>query len=298
MRIIPCIILFACLVCPPIAMADAAPDPLNKGIRPHRRSSRVEMTAEEVDITLKSDLCRVTARFVFTNPTDVTETMEVGFPSSYPAEIINPLVHVDGQRAVTRSDMDRETQTTVIDEKVYNKHLDTHWLLWDMTFAAQQTRHVTVTYGVKPFDTADYVVTPYTKHRFAIKDEFAAHEWTISPEVRRVLDAIQSRTTGYVLQTGAGWGGSIGKAIIKAGPVSLIRWAKPLKTATKLGNKFQWQLHDVEPDFDIFVGFNPGISLAEEQKLAKKAAFRHPNSHALREYVAFLAAVSGNTGGY
>jgi len=247
------------------------------------------MEKERVDITLDDKLCKVTALFVFSNPTDTAETMEVGFPSSYPAEIKNALVHVDGKLIATRQSMDRKIEKQEFDGGIEEKHIDTHWLLWDMTFEANQTRHVTISYQVEPFDNADYVSTPYTEHRFAIEEEFSAKEWPISPEVRRVLGAIRSKTTGYVLQTGAGWDGPIGEAVITADPITAIRWYTPDAQAHQIGDRLVWALRNIEPDFDIYIEFNSTINLAQERKWAEEARSVHPKSLALKKYVSFIS---------
>jgi len=282
------LLIFILLACPALVLADAAPDPLNKGIRPHRRTSAVQMVKERVDITLDDKLCKVTALFVFSNPTDTAETMEVGFPSSYPAEIKNALVHVDGTLTPTRKSMDRKTEKQEFDGEIEEKHLDTHWLLWDMTFEANQTRRVTISYQVEPFDNADYVSTPYTEHRFAIEEEFSAREWSISPEVRRVLDAIRSKTTGYVLQTGTGWGGPIGEAVITVGPAKAIRWYSPGAQAHFVGDRLVWDLRNIEPDFDIFIEFNTNMDIKKEIEGVSEARINRDESRTVEKLNNYL----------
>lgn len=233
------------------------------------------MTSERVAIQLEDALCKVTALFVFTNPTETAEVMEVGFPS-YPEEIINPLVHVDGRQVQTRTGVK------------YNNH----WLLWDMSFEARQTKRVTISYSVKPFDATLRMYTPYTTHRYAIQDEFKTRGWPITREVQRVLDSIQSRTTGYVLQTGKAWDGPIGKAVISAMPYQSLRWVEPRRGISSTKDALVWELFGLEPDFDIAIEYNPFISLDEEREIAKAASLRHPESRPLWEYVAFLSPVS------
>lgn len=295
MRILYLLITILCLAWPQPGWTDAAPDPLNKGIRPHRLSSRVEMTAEQVTISLGEDICTVEAHFLFSNPSDTNETMEVGFPSGYPAEIIAPVIQADDKRIVPRISTEQTTERVPFDGGNEEKHHFTHWLLWDMTFKAGQSQSVSISYSVKPFDNGDYVVTPYTAHRFAIEQEFHLHGWEITPEVQRVLDAIQSKATGYILRTGSGWGGPIGKAVISVFPENAVRWLSPQEKALFTEGGIEWQFVDTEPDFDIFVEYNPSLPLAEERQLAAKAYGRHQTSRTLWEYITFLTPIPNET---
>lgn len=291
---------FALILLPALALADAAPDPLNKGIRPHKRTSNVQMTAERVDILLGEDRCEVTATFLFTNPSQQTETMEVGFPSSYPGEIRDAVVTIAGKQVKTR----KSTETDIVTEDFYGqpveKKFDTHWLLWDMEFAAGQTREVSVSYWVEPFDNEDYVSTPYTRFRTVIRDEFAKKKWDVVPEVKRVLAAIDSRTTGYVLMTGAGWSDVIGEAVITARHpergIDGVRWCSTDYAVKADAHGLTWTLRNFEPDADIFVEFNPSVSLADEIKLAETALTKRSESQGLQEYLAYLRILAEKNG--
>lgn len=294
------LILAILLITTAFALADAAPDPLNKGIRPHRRTSKVQMTTERVDILLGEKRCEVTATFLFTNPSKQTETMEVGFPSSYPGEIRDAVVTIADRLVKTRNSTETDIVTEDFDGQPVEKKFDTHWLLWDMEFAAGQTREVTVSYWVKPFDNKDYVSTPYTRYRTLIRDEFAKNRWDVVPEVKRVLEAIDSRTTGYVLMTGAGWNDVIGEAVITARHpdrgIDGVRWYSTDYAVKADVHGLTWTLKDFEPDADIFVEFNPDISLAGEIKLAEAALAVRPESQGLQEYLAYLRILAEKSG--
>jgi len=280
------------LLLPVFAFADAAPDPLNKGIRPHRRTSNVQMSAERVDLLLGKERCMVTATFLFTNPSKQTETMEVGFPSSYPGEIKDAVVIVAGKPVQTRNSTETDIVTEEFKGLPVEKRFDTHWLLWDMTFAAGQTKEVTVSYWVEPFDNKDFVSTPYTRYRTNIREEFDKKKWNVRPEVERVLEAIDSRTTGYVLMTGAGWSDVIGEAVITAGHpeygIDGVRWFSSDYDVKVHKQSLTWTLKNFEPDADIFVEFNPSVSLTDEIQLAEAALKTRSESRALQEYLAYL----------
>ncbi|MBG0777231.1 MAG: hypothetical protein H0S85_12475 [Desulfovibrionaceae bacterium] len=285
-----CAVLACLATAPRAAWADAAPDPLNKGVRPYAESGRVRMDAERVDIVLGAERCRVAARFAFRNAADAAETLEVGFPSSYPHEITEVSVRIDGREVPVRES--RELTVSRVQGPsggLEDREVRTYWVLWDMAFAPGQRRVVDVGYAFAPSDPGDVVATPYTAHRFAVVEEFAAMGRSLSAEARAVVAAIDSRTAGYVLHTGRGWSESIGEAVISAAHPALgaaaLRRIEPMEGAAATPGGVRWTYHGLEPAFDLSVEYNPRMGLDEELDLARAAAARHPDSRALRAYL-------------
>ncbi len=272
------------------AWADAAPDPLRKGISPVRKSSRVMMLSERVEITLGAERCGFWAHFVLKNPTDVAEILEVGFPASYPNEILDPMVEVDEHGVTTERSIETTFERFDFEGQEEVKEFDTHWLLWKMQFEPGQTRTVDMRYWVRPWDHEDYVSTAYTSHRFDIREEFRTK--TKPPAVKRVLSAVRSFATGYVLRTGTGWDGPIGRAeIIVRHPAygaGALRRIAPDRDYEIRDNALVWTFENFEPDFDIGIEFNNEMELEQEVELARQAVKAAPHSQALLSYERYL----------
>ncbi len=301
-RLLPLLIL---LLCPAWVLADARPNPLDHGMNPQLRHGEVRMLEETVLITLGRERCRIQCLFVLVNTSDTVQQLEVGFPSNYPHDILDAVLRVDDRPTPLRTAVDKKVNRRTHGEDVFERVHMTHWLLWNMRFEPHQTRIVEITYEVAPRDNADIWSTPYTQHRFDIAREFEAGGPNVTPdvtpEVAAVLAAIRSLSTGYTLRTGAGWKDTIASAVLQVEHPELgaqaLRWAEPETGLRFTARGLEWRLTNLEPDFDLFVEFNPSLPLDAEQELAARAVQRHPDSAALRAYADYLAGLAAQSGG-
>ncbi len=174
------------------ARADIAPEPLITGgtsAAPKLAAGQacpVTMVAEEVDLYPSAAKNVVTARFVLKNTGDTDAELEVGFPSYFKMPLQDFKAEVDGQpQAAEVKNIDGGGKKSVF----------TYWMCWPMKLAKGQERKVTVRYSVE------------TEHVYA-----KLHIKNLPAELK---DKVWQRSSGYVLRTGAGWAGNIGKAVIR-----------------------------------------------------------------------------------
>ena len=256
------------------AIADVAPEPLHEGLSPKTRTpTEVVMTSETVEVRLGGrERCDFVLEFVFDNPTDRAEIMEVGFPTSYKDELKGLTVTVDG--APVEVAYDHETQTYRMgptgDE--YSKTSHTHWLTWKMTFPARATRKVSMRYWVVPRDNSHWM-TRYRDLREQIERDFKNDE--LPEAVKAVLRGMSSINTGYTLVTGAGWAGRIGQAVITvAHPkdgAAVLRSFHPREDFALTGEALTWTFTNFEPTFDLDIEYTDGVTLGVEIALVTAA---------------------------
>ncbi len=297
-RLLPLLIL---LLCPALVLADVRPNPLDHGMNPQLRHGEVRMREETVLITLGRERCRIQCLFVLVNTSPAVQQLEVGFPANYPHDILDATLLIDDMPCPLRKEVEKKINRRVHDDGVFERVHMTHWLLWNMRFEPHQTRIVEITYEVAPRDNADVWSTPYTQHRFDIAREFEAGGRAVTPEVAAVLAAIRSLSTGYTLRTGAGWKDTIASAVLQVEHPEMgaqaLRWAEPATGLRFTARGLDWRLTNLDPDFDLFVEFNPFLPLDAEQELAARAVQRHPDSVALRAYADYLAGVATQRNG-
>lgn len=274
------------------AFADAAPDPLHKGLTPARKSSRIQMISEQVDIYLGRSRCEFKVSFHMKNPTTTAESLEVGFPTSYENEVRDPIVRINGRQVETRPGIEKEIERIDIDGKKYTKIHSTHWILWDMTFEAEETQTLTMSYWVQPAFHSDIVITPYTRYMHAITEEFRNKGTEMPAEISRLISAVKSYSTGYILETGSGWDSIIEDAVInvyhKEKGIGVVRWFDPRDNVIFTKDRMTWNLSFFEPDFDITIEFNGGHTVDEEIALVEKAIFATDYGEALQEFQSYL----------
>jgi formylglycine-generating enzyme required for sulfatase activity len=233
------------------ARADGAPppDPTVGGAGPYRpQKTNVQMMAETVIITVsdqpknkgQGEPIHVSARFTMQNQGQEEEKMQVIFPltrlsaeyemqSDYHVNLDSFKVKVAGQPADT-------TEITTPAEKGYELEYEgnsaspsggflpsVHWAAFDATFPVHKNVLLEVEYDMVPYGGV----------------EFTAIE--------------------YILETGAGWYGSIlsGDIILRlpyTASGEAIRWANEGYTLS--GNEIRWHLRNLEPtrDDNIAVG--------------------------------------------
>jgi hypothetical protein len=189
-----------------LALADIAPDPLMTGGNALSAKSRgvpVEMAWEEVDLTPSAEKNAVRAVFGLRNTGSEAVEFEVGFPSYFEMPLQDFALEVDGKKELA------EVKKVELGGP---KKLFEYWMCWSMKFDKGQERKVEVRYWVK---TAPGRSDLY--HRELPKDLAAK---------------INPLASGYVLRTGAGWAGRIGRAVVRLHYGAVKRgWIKELQPA-------------------------------------------------------------------
>jgi hypothetical protein len=216
--------------------ADVAPPESAPGSNPvPGGQTQVRMLAETVTLEIapnpsdsKSAIARTTALFTMRNLGGSEEKMQARFPLSFFdgnsdgfgrfPEIGAITVKVDGRSVATR----REIQAFMASETSYKEREEIPWAVFDVTFPPGQDVVIEVGYTVNGFG-----YYPYQIFR-------------------------------YILQTGAGWNGTIGSAdIIVRLPYATNAqniWLKdvdgygePTQGGVISGNEVRWRFEDFEP---------------------------------------------------
>lgn len=226
----------------PAAQANVAPDP-SWAMHPSPvEPTGVEMRSESIRVVLEDDHARVKGSYVLHNPGEAT-TLEVGYPDigqtrgSHIAEVHHEYIRdfaasVDGDEVVTEHRVLGKPGEYVV------------WRIWPLEFAAGQTRTVQVQFVTDTTVNTDVMPRAYpTETR---------------PKLKRKEHL---RSFWYVLETGAGWGGTIGEArIVVDARGHGVRAVLPLGYDF-WGSQLSWVLTDLEPDADmgpVIVTYEPG----------------------------------------
>jgi hypothetical protein len=172
------------------AWADVAPNPLTTGgtnLAPQDPTKAVPVTMswEEVDLYPSAEKNRVEAVFLLKNTGKEDIELTVGFPSYFKVALEDFTAEIDGTKQVA------EVRKTGGEGR---KKIFTYWLCWPMKFAPGEEHKIKVIYWCKVEHSYDYLM-------------------------RKVPDDLKSKllvhSSGYILRTGAGWQGNIGKATIR-----------------------------------------------------------------------------------
>ena len=169
------------------------------------------MAWEEVDITPSAQRNEVTAVFLLRNTSGKNTTLEVGFPDYVSNPLQDFVVQIDGQKVEAR--LKKEVRDFPRAANPRNT-IDVQWMVWPMTFRAHGEHKVKVGYYVPPRHVAHWTRTEAHGDQLDVfEEELVNTERTSLPdEVKRRIGAYES---GYVLRTGAGWHGNIGKAVLR-----------------------------------------------------------------------------------
>jgi hypothetical protein len=285
MKILPIVMLALAMLFTAVpAPADVAPDPLNQGMTPARRDSRVQMVSQDVVIRLGGGWCRVEADFLLHNRSKRPAAMEVGFPTGYRDEVKGLKVWRNGQRVETKKSVEQEITEPDREPITY------HWTLWDMRFAPGEKTRLRVSYRVKPRKNHDYLITPYRQSLDRIRED-AEDRKPITPEVRRIIDGMVSYSTGYIMVTGAGWYDPIEKAsvtVLHPKGAGAVRRLEPEDRFVVSDKGIQWRFDFLKPDFDIEVEFSDTWTLAEETAAVQKALGTAAKKEGLNDHLRYL----------
>jgi hypothetical protein len=222
---------------PKTAYADVAPpeSPPGTNLLPGNETTQVRMAAETVTLTISKSpddpykaIAKTEAVFIMRNLGAAEEEMQVRFPLSFFngnsngfgefPEIPSIVVKINGQNAPTR----REMQPFVNTENGYKERPEIPWAIFDVTFPPEQDVKIEVTYTVSGFGHFPYQIFK------------------------------------YILETGAGWNGTIGSAdIIVRFPYEVNQknvwmqevfgYTTPTQGGVMSGNEVRWHFDDLEP---------------------------------------------------
>ncbi|MBK6647627.1 MAG: hypothetical protein IPG44_18115 [Anaerolineales bacterium] len=221
------------------ARADAAPPEAPPGttLLPGESVTEVRMVSETVILTISADpadkdgaIAKTDASFTMRNLGAETETMAVRFPLSFFngnsdgyggfPEIASINVKVDGKSVSAR----REVQPFTASEYSYPERDEIPWAVFDVTFLPNQDVTLEVSYTVD-----GYGYYPYEAFK-------------------------------YILETGAGWNGTIGSAeIIVRLPYEVSEqnldltgqsgYGESTSGGVRSGNEIRWTFTDLEPTY-------------------------------------------------
>jgi len=267
-----------------LAWSDVAPDPLNQGMSPARKDSRVQMVSQDVFIHLGSEECRVDASFLLHNRSLGSSIMEVGFPTGYKDEIKELKVWKNGKMLKTKSLVEKEIVDTDKEPVIY------HGTLWNMHFAPGEKTNLKVSYRIKPRKNHDYIITPYRRFLDGMAKE-ATGANTGSAELKRIIKGMTSYSTGYIMVTGAGWYDTIEKATVTIRHpkgAGILRWIEPAHHFTSSAKGIEWRFDYIKPDFDIKVEFSDTWTIDEEMTAVEKAIKTVGKKQGLIEHLHYL----------
>lgn len=222
------------------AHADVAPPETVPGsnLVPGGESTQVRMAAETVTLTVSKDpadehgaVARTEAVFTMRNLGSTAETMAARFPLSFFngnsdgfgdfPEIENIAIKVNGKTVPTR----REIQPFLDSQSSFQERDAVPWAVFDVTFPPNEDVIIEVVYDVE-----GYGYYPYEVFK-------------------------------YVLETGAGWNGTIGSAdIILRLPYEASKqnvwvegvegYGEPTQGGQFSGNEVRWHFENLEPGFE------------------------------------------------
>lgn len=232
-------LVLASMVAQP-ALADVAPPETVPGsnLNPGVESTQVRMVAETVTLIVSEDpadergaVARTEAVFTMRNLGTSAETMLARFPLSFFngnsdgfgdfPEIESIAVKVNGKTVPTR----REVQPFLDSQSSFQERGDIPWAVFEVTFPPNEDVIIEVVYDVEGFGYYPYEVFK------------------------------------YVLETGAGWNGTIGSAdIILHLPYEASNqnvsmdgtegYGEPTQGGVFSGNEVRWHFEDLEPGFE------------------------------------------------
>ncbi len=234
------LILFALFLPNRAVRADVAPPEAPPGttLLPGEETTQVRMMAETVTLTVSADpinaenaIAKTEAVFTMRNLGAAEEKMAARFPLSFFngnsdgfgnfPEIKQIAVKINGQSVSTR----REIQPFFNSEMSYHERDELPWAVFDVTFPPNQDVIIEVAY-----DMYGYGYYPY-------------------------------EAFSYILETGAGWNGTIGSAeVVVRLPYEVSRQNLDLESqagyggaspkAVLSGNEIRWSFKDFEPTYE------------------------------------------------
>lgn len=283
------------------ALADIAPDPLSGGetFGSPTGAAYIAMAEETVTLTVGRKECRTMAVFQMKNLSDKPVTMRVGFPVFHTSDLLDFKASVEGDPVkVTGHPKTRRGRG---------------WKLWEMTFPAKKTTEVVVSYRHELKQIYSWSVgSLYEDLGRHVKDAATPEE--LAPLKGRFV----KHDVYYILRTGRGWAGPIGRCRIevefedglnmenvlpglpreitglppntKRVPEEKRVRAKPKTTKDSI----VWELRDFEPDRNVHFAYS-GTTRKETHELLEKIHKRDPLDPMIGRYLGeFRVAATGD----
>lgn len=245
-------------------------------LQPKIADAPVAMVWEEVDLYPALKKMAVKAVFGLKNVGEKDVTLEVGFPVFAKDEFKDFIVSIDGGekpevRKVLAAKIDPkhsdDKDTTMPDNAPLERNFAA-WMCWTLTFPAGKERRVEVTYWFTP-EVTDHLQLPKVKWLAELQEQMA---W---------------RRGYYIVRTGRGWAGNIGRGVFRVHwsnevPKAKVRGlAPPWSSGGDFPAKWQYDpkadmdtltLKDFEPDYRYDIGFAfKTVTVAEEAALLTDA---------------------------
>lgn len=273
------------------ALADIAPEPLSGGesFGSPTGAAYVAMAEETVTLKVGRKECRTVAVFQMKNLSDNDVTMRVGFPVFHTTDLLDFEASVEGDPVkVTGHPKTRRGRG---------------WKLWEMTFPASKTTEVVVSYRHELSQRYSWGIGAlYEDLGRHVKD--AAKEEELAPLKGRFV----KHDVHYILRTGRGWAGPIGRCRIEVEfqdglsldnvllglpramsglppggnrvPEEKRVTAKPKTTKDSI----VWELKNFEPDRDVAIAC-AGTTNKETHQLLEKIHKRDPYDPMIARYL-------------
>ena len=241
--------------------ADIAPEPMKgSGAALKSGDCPVEMIWEVVDLRPTTKKNNVTVTFAFKNTSKKAASFEVGFPSYFKVGLQDFKVDIDGKNQNTKRKKEEADR---------RKSVWKYWMCWNMKFAAGEQKIVKVSYSV------DYEADYW--HSGAIDENKGKFNATEVP--KSIRNSIMTMESGYVLRTGAGWKGNIGRAEINLHYSDSLQKDQVIKIGPDKGWKYNAEkdihtlvLENFEPTSEDDVRFRiRSLSLKAKATLINKA---------------------------
>jgi hypothetical protein len=275
---------------PSNASADIAPHPLSGGVTLGRNggaTNHVAMVEEVVRLSVSETECRTTATFQMKNVTRGPVEMQVGFPFAFEGDLVDFVAKVDGKP------VDGIKDTPPVRRR--------QWKVWQMTFPADKTTTIEVSYRNQLQGIYSWTVGLASGSVDRTLLDRAGEAERAELEKRLVC-----RDVKYILETGRGWAGPIGRCRVEVTLEGLkvdnllpqyprpliedgmLRHAPEVRT-----NTIVWDVQDYEPESDISFQVTPHITRQEMHDLLARFNARFPDDPKIARHLAEHLRIAG-----
>ncbi|MEQ8790971.1 MAG: DUF4424 family protein [Pirellulaceae bacterium] len=289
----PWLLVGLAVVWPTPARADIAPDPLSGGVSLASNGGATEsvaMAAETVRLTLTDRKCSTVATFTMKNLTDSPVEMEVGFPIAYEGDLLGFVAKVNGEVIDNIASWPARRE---------GRDWKRGWKTWKMTFPAAATTMIEVSYH-------NELQSQYSWNVGLGGRSFDRTILDAAKEEERadLKDRLVCCHAKYILKTGRGWAGPIGRCRVEVTleefttdhllpnfPHALHESGEPRHAPVVGKNTIVWDVKDYEPESDIWLQFTPRISESEAVALLERFHERSPaNPFVVKNLAGYLRA--------
>jgi len=192
-------------------------------LQPKNAVTTVAMTREDVDLYPALSKVEVKAVFALKNIGDKEVQLEVGFPILGDSQLKDFTVAIDGREKPEVKTLpapkkkeeqeDRAPADPSMPDNADKEYAFSGWMFWTMKFAAGQERRVDVAYWYEP----------------------RISDWLVQDkDAKELHDKVAWRDAGYIVRTGAGWAGNIGRGTFR------IHWSREVPKANVRSLRPPW----------------------------------------------------------